>query len=43
MPQASSFNTDSVNRMGFSKFFMEQSDKMWARSKVGVERWRSRG
>merc|ERR1712055_454103 len=30
---ASSFSTDAVNRMGFSKFFMEKSDKMWARGK----------
>merc|ERR1712059_12395 len=30
---ASSFSTDAVNRLGFSKFFMEKSDKMWARGK----------
>jgi len=30
---ASNFNTDVVNRMGFSKFFMDKSDKMWARGK----------
>ena len=33
-PQASNFNTDVVNRMGFSNFFMDKSDKMWARGKV---------
>lgn len=33
MLMASSFNTDTVNRMGFSKYFMGQSDKMWNRGK----------
>ena len=36
MPQASHFNTDEVNRAGFSKLFMEHSDKMWARGKVQI-------
>ena len=36
-PQASNFNTDVVNRMGFSKFFMDKSDKMWARGKVNFK------
>ena len=31
--QASAFSTDKVNRMGFSKFFQEKSDGMWARGK----------
>jgi len=30
---ASHFNTDVVNRAGFSKLFMDHSDKMWARGK----------
>jgi len=30
---ASHFNTDVVNRAGFSKLFMGHSDKMWARGK----------
>merc|ERR1712105_375511 len=30
---SSSFSTDVKNRMGFSKFFMGHSDKMWARGK----------
>merc|ERR1711973_305320 len=29
----SSFNTDVKNHMGFHKYFMEKSDKMWARGK----------
>ena len=34
--QASHFNTDVVNRAGFSKLFMGHSDKMWARGKVRI-------
>eukprot|EP00092_Neocalanus_flemingeri_P020221 GFUD01021895.1.p1 GENE.GFUD01021895.1~~GFUD01021895.1.p1 ORF type:complete len:245 (+),score=67.61 GFUD01021895.1:47-736(+) len=30
---ASHFSTDKVNRMGFSKFFMEKSDAMWSKGK----------
>merc|ERR1711872_1145428 len=30
---ASHFNTDVVNRAGFSKLFMDHSDKMWSRGK----------
>merc|ERR1712025_33517 len=30
---ASHFSTDKVNRMGFSKFFMEKSDNMWQKGK----------
>merc|ERR1712126_748436 len=30
---ASHFSTDKVNRMGFSKFFMEKSDNMWKKGK----------
>jgi len=30
---SSSFNTDVTNKNGFSKYFMEKSDKMWARGK----------
>merc|ERR1711964_500508 len=30
---ASHFSTDKVNRMGFSKFFMEKSDSMWKKGK----------
>merc|ERR1712083_271556 len=29
----SQFSTDVVNKMGFSKFFTEKSDKMWNRGK----------
>ena len=35
-PQASHFNTDVVNRAGFSKLFMGHSDKMWARGKARI-------
>ncbi len=31
--QASTFNTDVRNKMGFHKFFMEKSDAMWKRGK----------
>ena len=31
--QSTAFSTDRTNRMGFSKHFMEQSDKMWGRGK----------
>ena len=34
--KASHFNTDVVNRAGFSKLFMDHSDKMWARGKVDI-------
>ena len=34
--QASHFNTDVVNRAGFSKLFMGHSDKMWARGKARI-------
>jgi len=30
---STSFNTDVINKNGFSKYFMEKSDKMWARGK----------
>merc|ERR1712179_320816 len=30
---ASSFSTDVTNKLGFSKYFMEKSDSMWARGK----------
>merc|ERR1712126_785139 len=30
---SSSFSTDEKNRMGFSKYFREYSDKMWSRGK----------
>ena len=30
---SSSFSTDRINRLGFSKYFMDQSDKMWNRGK----------
>jgi len=30
---STAFSTDRTNRMGFSKHFMEQSDKMWGRGK----------
>ena len=43
MFQATSFNTDKVNRMGFSKYFLEQSDKMWARGKDMIKYVLKRG
>ena len=41
--QASSFSTDKVNRMGFSKFFMEKSDTMWGRGKDMIKYVLKRG
>ena len=43
MFQATSFNTDKVNRLGFSKYFMEQSDKMWGRGKDMIKYVLKRG
>jgi len=40
---ASSFNTDKVNRMGFSKFFMEKSDNMWNKGKDMIKYVLKRG
>lgn len=40
---ATSFSTDRVNRMGFNKFFMEQSDKMWGRGKDMIKYILKRG
>merc|ERR1712055_505294 len=40
---ASSFDTDTVNRLGFSKFFMGQSDKMWKRGKDMMKNVLKRG
>merc|ERR1712066_109488 len=40
---ATSFNTDRTNRMGFSKFFLEQSDKMWGRGKDMIKYVLKRG
>jgi len=40
---SSSFSTDRVNRMGFSKYFMEQSDKMWGRGKDMIKYVLKRG
>merc|ERR1739838_269810 len=40
---ASSFSTDKVNRMGFSKFFMEKSDKMWSKGKDMIKYVLKRG
>jgi len=37
------FNTDRTNRMGFSKFFLEQSDKMWGRGKDMIKYVLKRG
>merc|ERR1711872_937098 len=33
LQMASFFNTDSKNRMGFHKYFMGKSDRMWTRAK----------
>ena len=41
--QASSFSTDKVNRMGFSKFFMEKSDTMWSKGKDMIKYVLKRG
>ena len=41
--QASSFSTDKVNRMGFSKFFKEKSDNMWNRGKDMIKYVLKRG
>jgi len=40
---ASSFSTDKVNRMGFSKFFMDKSDTMWKRGKDMIKYVLKRG
>jgi len=40
---ASSFSTDKVNRMGFSKFFKEKSDNMWNRGKDMIKYVLKRG
>jgi len=40
---STSFSTDKVNRMGFSKYFMEQSDKMWGRGKDMIKYVLKRG
>jgi len=40
---ATSFSTDKVNRMGFSKYFLEQSDKMWGRGKDMIKYVLKRG
>lgn len=40
---ATSFNTDKVNRLGFSKYFLEQSDKMWGRGKDMIKYVLKRG
>jgi len=40
---ASHFSTDKVNRMGFSKFFMEKSDSMWKKGKDMIKYVLKRG
>jgi len=40
---SSTFSTDKTNRMGFSKYFMDQSDKMWARGKDMIKYVLQRG
>lgn len=40
---STAFSTDKVNRMGFSKYFMEQSDKMWAKGKDMIKYVLKRG
>jgi len=43
MLMASRFSSDEVNRMGFSKYFMEFSDKMWGRGKDMIKYIAKRG
>jgi len=43
MLMSSAFSTDKVNRMGFSKYFMDQSDGMWARGKDMIKYILKRG
>eukprot|EP00088_Acartia_fossae_P040464 TRINITY_DN4214_c0_g1_i1.p1 TRINITY_DN4214_c0_g1~~TRINITY_DN4214_c0_g1_i1.p1 ORF type:complete len:231 (+),score=69.04 TRINITY_DN4214_c0_g1_i1:15-707(+) len=40
---ASTFNTDKKNHLGFHKYFMDKSDKMWARGKGMMEYVLKRG
>lgn len=40
---ASAFSTDKVNRMGFSKYYQDQSDKMWSRGKDMIKYVLKRG
>jgi len=40
---ASTFNTDKKNHLGFHKYFMEKSDKMWSRGKEMMEYVLKRG
>jgi len=40
---STAFSTDKVNRMGFSKYFMAQSDNMWAKGKDMIKYVLKRG
>merc|ERR1712117_820185 len=40
---STAFSTDKVNRMGFSKYFKDQSDKMWAKGKDMIKYVLKRG
>merc|ERR1712025_591776 len=40
---STAFSTDKVNRMGFSKYFKDQSDKMWAKGRDMIKYVLKRG
>jgi len=40
---STAFSTDKVNRMGFSKYFKDQSDKMWGKGKDMIKYVLKRG